>query len=226
MSDGGWETVDADGRIVTARYRFVGGQSRTTVVRTGDDAIVYSPGRPLVEHAREATGDASRIWLIAPSVGHTLGVAAWRERYASARVVAASSTAARLRKRGLDDMLEPSAFPLDGAGLLQPASNGTGELWLQVNADDRIHWIVADAYLNLVALAPGFVLRTLQRLYGLRTGLSFGRAFRSALADRTAFPAWLEQTLDLSARHVLIPCHGEVDAAPDLRDRLLTVSRT
>ena len=97
-------------------------------------------------------------------------------------------------------------------------------MWLRVEADDRTHWIVADAYMNLTALAPGLWLRLAQRLYGLRTGLTFGRAFRSRLSDRVAYRAWLEHRLDPATHHVLIPCHGEIDDGPDLPERLLAVS--
>lgn len=204
---------------MTAKYRFVGGQSRTTVVRAGRDAVVFSPGLPLVEDAD--VGDASRIWLIAPSVGHTLGIVAWSERFPEARVVAAPPTAARLSIAGA---VGPASLELDGVRAVVPPGSGTGEVWLRVDADDRTHWIVADAYLNLTALAPGLWLRLAQRLYGLRTGLTFGRAFRSRLTDRRAYQAWLEQSLDPAAHHVLIPCHGEIDDGSSLRERLLAVS--
>lgn len=219
MGTDAWERVDSAGTIVTAKYRFVGGQSRTTMVRAGGDAVVFSPGLPLLEDAD--VGDAARIWLVAPSVGHTIGITAWRERFPDARVVAAPPTAARL---SIANPVDPGSLALDGVHAVVPPGNGTGELWLRVDADARTHWIVADAYMNLAALAPGFWLRLAQRLYGLRTGLSFGRAFRSRLVDRRAYHSWLEQSL--APADVLIPCHGEIDDGPDLRERLLDLTAT
>lgn len=219
MGTDAWERVDSAGTIVTAKYRFVGGQSRTTIVRAGRDAVVFSPGLPLLEDAD--VGDASRIWLLAPSVGHTLGVAAWRERFPDARIVAAPPTAARLP---IASIVDPASLQLEGVHVIVPPGSGTGETWLRVETENRSHWIVADAYLNLTALAPGLWLRLAQRLYGLRTGLTFGRAFRSRLSDRPAYHAWLEQCLDPALHHVLIPCHGEVDDSPTLRERLLAAS--
>ncbi len=231
MDDARWQAVNTNGTILTARYRFPGGTSRTTIVRGDDTAIVYSPGLPLARGAAQGVGAVARVWLVAPSAGHTLGVAAWQQQLAHARVIADAPTAERLRKHGVDCIT-----PLDlakneiasTATLLAPPGNGTGELWLRVPKPAQTYWIVADAYMNLAALAPGFWLRLAQRLYGLRLGLDFGRVFRSRLADRNAYAAWLRDqfaTLGDGTTHVLIPCHGEIDDGADLRARLEAVTQ-
>ncbi|MGH1340831.1 MAG: hypothetical protein ACRBN8_04735 [Nannocystales bacterium] len=225
-----WTTLDTTGQLRTATYRFPGGVSRTTLVQlSAQRMLVYSPGAPLVSSAAELLDDDVELLLVAPSSGHTLGISPWLARFPTARVFAAPSATERLQRVAGSTCVEPAsqlstALPPHVALHTPPASR-TGELWLSAGPDDRVYWIVCDSYMNIAKLADGFWLRLAQRLYGLRVGLSVGRAFRLGVGEPAAFREWAVRCFANGATNVLVPCHGEVDERQDLTERLIALTK-
>lgn len=222
-ADNAWSTV---GDLRIAAYRFPGGVSRTTIVENGKGFLVFSPGAPLADEARALADRSNDVTLIAPSLGHTAGIPAWLEHLSAARVVATTTTAKRLRsRRAVATTIEPAHASLAaGVELLTPPGNALGEIWMRVDNDAGVTWVLCDAFSNLRQLAAPFWLRQLQRLYGIRLGLRLGAAFRRNTADANAFITWLELQLGRGCDRI-VPCHGEVDEAPGLAGRLLAEAR-
>lgn len=218
-----WTVIGDHLRI--APYRFPGGVSHTTLVETDRHVVVFSPGVPLVDEARSLAELGRDVVLVAPSLGHTAGILAWQACLNDATVLASPVTSDRLRGRGLRvEVQSPRSLTVDGLEVLSPPGNTLGELWMRLENDAGVTWVVCDAFSNLRQLAPGFWLRQLQRLYGIRLGLRLGAAFRRHTTDHHAFVGWLEQQLGRGCDR-LVPCHGEVDDGPMLAERLLAEAR-
>lgn len=231
MNDTPWTTINTLPIARTARYRFPGGVSRSVSVQLAEDRfVVYSPGRALAESATEFIGADADVQLVVPSVGHTLGLETWCSAFPNATVLATAATAERLQRvkavTGVHRHTEDGAALSNTIAVALPPTAKTGELWLRVADDNAVHWLVCDAYMNIAALAPGRLLRLAQRLYGLRVGLDVGRAFRTGLSDKARFVAWVGARFSDPHRHVLVPCHGEIDDAPQLGARINAVTRS
>lgn len=216
-----WAPVGASTRMRTARYRFPGGTSRTVLVEGQRRAVVFSPGASLVSEAERLGG--REVVLVAPSMGHTLGIDAWRSAPDVEALVAAEATA----RRGNFEAIRPDRLEIDlpeGLSLHVPPGGELGEVWMRVEDAGRVHWAVCDAFSNIERLADGLWLRLGQRLYGLRTGLAVGVAFRRKTSDGAALLAWMTERF-AGGCDVLIPCHGEIDDGPDLAERLYAKTR-
>lgn len=193
------------------------------VLQLEDLNLVFSPGAPLAEQAGRWSGKP--MVLVAPSLGHTAGVAPWT-RAVEARVVAAEPTAPRLRAAGYAGPIEgPEGFEAPGVEIHAPPGSGIGELWVRLEDEGRVVWLVCDAFSNLSRLGPGRLAKLLQRLYGLKEGLQLGVAFRRRASDGATFLGWLEAQLQRGC-DALVPCHGEIDEGPQLAERMLARARS
>jgi len=223
-----WDSVGSGGRLHTARYAFPGGVSRSTIVALhGDARLVYSPGDALLESAEGLIAPDAEVLLVAPCAAHTLGLARWRDHFPRAMVVAVEGVRERVRQQaGLAEvrpLSEAEPWMPAQVRLHVPPACAMGEAWVSVEHDDRVYWLVADSIMNIAALADRFWLRWLQRLYGLKVGLSVGRMFRASVSDREGFRRWARARFDDGREHVLVPCHGEIDARPGLGARLVAL---
>lgn len=187
--------------------------------------MVFSPGAPLVAEASRLQRLHGEVFLVAPSAGHVNGIAPWRAEAPSTTVVAASVTARRIEDVPESSTPESARGLPEGVTLHRPPVEALGEVWMRVEDGGRVYWIVCDAFSNIERLAAGFWLRLAQRLYGLRVGLAVGAAFRRKTNNGAALLAWMQQTFEEGC-DVLVPCHGEVDAAPRLAERLVERTRS
>lgn len=201
----------------TARYAFPGGVSRTVIVEDSQRAVVFSPGAPLVDDAVALS--EKEVVLVAPSRAHISGLGVWRDALPRAVIIAEKETAARLDGVSVVEPHGATSLLPDGVELRVPAGSGLGEIWMRVTESGRVHWIVCDAFTNLESLAPQPWLRWLQRLYGLRTGLTVSPAFRRTMTDGAGFRAWVRTQL-AEGCDTLTPCHGETAAGEGLAARI------
>lgn len=213
-----WQPVDTERTIHTALYGFSAGKSRTTLIPLRAGAVVvFSPGRGLADAAAPLLEGATDIVLLAPSAGHTLGIAEWLERYPGATVVAAPEARARIQRHspaevgGLDGL---SALLPPGVSVHRPPVRRLGEVWLRIERPERVYWVVCDAFMNAGPLTGSWLARQLKRLYRVGPGLEMTRLFVWNISDRAAFRAWVaERVRDGDA---LVPCHGEIGDAADM----------
>ncbi|MCH8553402.1 MAG: hypothetical protein LAT62_15800 [Natronospirillum sp.] len=214
-------------QILTGKYQTPMAVSRTVIVRLNQQNryLVYSPGEPLLQQAAELLGKDAEIVLVAPSSGHTLGIAPWLAAFPEARIVAATGTAEKLQKNGITGatFLLPEALaeelPEHISMFLVPQCKG-GEIWLTVALDGKTWWLVCDGLMNLTALSDSFIKALLQRIYGLRLGLWMTPIFVLNVIDKVAFKQWFNGWLNEQQQPVLIPCHGDVYGEPDLTQTL------
>lgn len=220
-----WSTVDDAGTLCTASYGFAFGTSRTTIVQLGSDHyLVYSPGQPLLQAAKLLLPKSAKLVLLAPSGGHTMGLAPWLAHFDNACVIAAKQVHTRLHKTTqiseIGDVASYQSELPEFVRLHQPPNSRLGEVWVRVVSGGTTYWLVCDALMNLPALSPRFALRLLQRVYGLRIGLAVGSVFRRGMRDKKSFRTWATTRFAEVGPQVLIPCHGEVDGSADVGERL------
>ena len=214
--------------ILTAKYRTPFALSRTVIVRLDEDKkyLVYSPGEPLLEQAQEIIAKEAEVIVVAPSLGHTLGVASWLNAFPNARLVATEATMEKLAKQGLTGMKysKPESLHLElpeHLGIYRLPDCTSGEIWVTIARQDRTFWLACDGVMNLPAFSESFIKKLLQRIYGLKLGLWITPAFISNITDKGQFKAWVKKWLNEAERPVLIPCHGDVYLDQDLEDRLI-----
>lgn len=170
-------------------------------LKTGDFCL-YSP---LADWAKAENktpivpGDVSMIF--APNHYHNKGVKPYSELLPNATLVCSDLAKPRLQKQtGLDfasiDAL--SAVLPDNVKLLQPEGLKTGEVWLQVQQDNRFAWIVTDAFSG--ALCPLGEFNKVPSMLG--TFPKFG------IKNTSTYRAWLENQVSVQNPELLLPCHG------------------
>lgn len=220
--------TQADDRILTANYQTRLTRSRTVIVRLeGDEKfLIYSPGEPLLEQAQTIIARDADVILVAPSQGHTLGIASWLEAYPKARLVTTEKTIETLKQQNLTeiDHIEPEDFQQElpqHIAMFRVPDCSMEEIWVTVTADNRTYWLVCDGVMNLSAYSENFLMSLFQRLYGLRRGLWITPIFIRNLADRGQFKIWFNDWLGQTRQPILIPCHGEIYRKQDLTERLL-----
>lgn len=225
-----WERVLPDTPLWSIERKDARGFSlRSVAVELRDGGLaVVSPIRDLDRDAHAALAALGPVrFLVAPNHFHHLGLAAWRERHAEARVVCSPGARPRLyRKAHLEpDPLEALSVALPPAvHVLVPPGLKNGELWLRLRTPDWCVWVVSDAFFN-IPVRPRGALGLFCRLTGTAPGLRIGGTFLTlAVGDRQAYRAWLQRRLDEDRPLALVPGHGDILIADDLATRLAALA--
>ena len=203
---------------------------RTAVIGLGGGALlVVSPGAPLSEARWEKlVAWGTPRFLLAPNHFHNGGIAAWKERFPGATVVAHPRAHARLRKKvpgvAIEDLSVLEAALPSGVRVFGPPMAKQGETWVSVKTSEGTAWFVTDGVLNEERL-PGGPVGLFMRLLGFRTGLMTNPFFkRLFLADKAAYKVWMGGELDRDPPVLLVPAHGVPVRGPDLSSRLRAVT--
>jgi hypothetical protein len=229
MPDMSWECIDTEAGVWSAEYRVPMMKSRSTAVQLSDGRfLVYSPGSGLESSFAESVGQADV--LLAANSFHHLGLPDWRAAFPDAIVAAAPGAHKRLAKQGRSGLvdLEPvrSALP-EHVSLLEPPATKIGEVWLRVESERGVMWVVGDSFFNLPRLARRFWPRLLQRLVKSAPGLAMSRFMKwGGLSSRKQFKSWVLAQIEADEPAILIPVHGEVYENSGLPDALRDVVNT
>lgn len=246
---GQWQQVGEQARLFRAQYQADFGEPYSLLVKIdAQTALVYSPGPGLVESARELLPPEARLLIVAPSMGHTMGLRPWSEAFPDSRVAATSGARARILDktqlpvvfdtREIDDLLP------EWITLIDLADNPFGECWLRIaesggedgDEEDKeeseeeneeksegvatVYWAVCDSLMNLDSLGSNPLLKMLLKWYGLGEGLHVHKRFLRGVKDKPAFRQWALEQFNGAQRQVLIPCHGDITADERLGDAL------
>jgi hypothetical protein len=220
-----WRPVVGSNDILRARYRADFGEPHALLVKLAeDDYLVYSPGRGQLDSARQLIADEARVILLAPSMGHSLGLREWSEGFSHSRVVSTSGARNHLAQKTalpvFHDSREINSLLPDHIRIVDVPDNSFGECWLRIETPERIYWAVCDSLMNLPSLGNNFLMRGLLKCYGLGVGLHLHKRFRRGVKDKSGFLQWALQQFDSDKAQVLIPCHGDIDDASDLAQQL------
>lgn len=223
-ADAGWEIYDEHLPFAGAFY----GPRRVRMAAVGlggGGLLVVTPGTPV----GEATWEQLARWgtprfLLAPNHFHHIGLAAWKERFPAATVVAHPRALARLRKRlkgiPVEDLAPLEAALPTGMRLLSPPMAKQGETWVSLKTSEGTGWFVTDSLLNEERL-PGGPLGLLMRILGFRAGLQTNPFFKRVfLSDKAAYKAWVNAELERDRPTLFVPSHGAVLRGADVVSRI------
>lgn len=229
-----WQQIDSTGRLLRAQYKADFGDPFCLMVKTGDNSwLAYSPGPSLLAAAQTLISSDAELILVAPSVGHSMGLTPWLEAFPQAKLTASRRTASHLGKKLQLTKFIPVAECQQGLPdwlqILELPDNFFGECWLRIDGDSSSsdantrYWAACDSLMNLEKLSGKRLMDWLLKLYGLNTGLHFHARFRRSLKDKLEFREWALARLAADQQQVLIPCHGELYSGDDLAIRVTEI---
>ncbi|MDA0687726.1 MAG: hypothetical protein O2948_03690 [Proteobacteria bacterium] len=222
-----WETVDQAAAIFRARYKIPGTTPYSVALGLPENKLlVFSPGPGLEDLLPAGFDSTTKLLLLAPNIGHNLGIVPWQQHYPDARVFAPQGLQDRLRKkkRSIDGLesVETLAALLPGHVKLHVLpENKFHEVWLSVDSGNRTYWLICDAFLNFDYVDGNFIIKFLLGLYGIKPGLRLHKIFRMGLKDKPGFRNWALPLFDNDRQHVLLPCHREIYDAGDCGQRMV-----
>ena len=184
-----WQQIDSTGRLLRAQYKADFGDPFCLMVKTGDNSwLAYSPGPSLLAAAQTLISSDAELILVAPSVGHSMGLTPWLEAFPQAKLTASRRTASHLGKKLQLTKFIPVAECQQGLPdwlqILELPDNFFGECWLRIDGDSSSsdantrYWAACDSLMNLEKLSGKRLMDWLLKLYGLNTGLHFHARFR------------------------------------------------
>lgn len=222
-----WETVDQAAAIFRARYKIPGTTPYSVALGLPENKLlVFSPVPGLEDLLPAGFDSTTKLLLLAPNIGHNLGIVPWQQHYPDARAFAPQGLQDRLqkKKRSIDGLesVETLAALLPGHVKLHVLpENKFHEVWLSVDSGNRTYWLICDAFLNFDYVDGNFIMKFLLGLYGIKPGLRLHKIFRMGLKDKPGFRNWALTLFDNDRQHVLLPCHREIYDAGDCGQRMV-----
>ncbi len=223
-----WSAIDADAGIYRARYQVTGTTPYSTALRISDNQmLIYSPGPGLEMSLSEIAEPDTELLLLAPCLGHNLGLQAWQQAHPKAQIFAPDGIQQRIRdKRGIEvirSLDELRKLLPDTVSVHELPENGFHEAWLSIDVGNKTYWTIGDAFLNFETVEANFIMKFLLGIYGIKPGLRMHKLFRMGLKDKPGFKAWVVPLFDNDRQHILLPCHREVYAAADCGERMVEI---
>lgn len=222
-----WEPVPDTSAIYRAPYKIPFNTTYSTLIKLGQSRyLVYSPGPGLELSFSGIAPDSAEVLLVAPTTGHYLGIRPWLDAFEGARVFASERLHKKLRKKtGVQLIGSPAALASQLPTSIQvhvPPPHFMNELWISIEVDDTVYWLVGDAFLNFDRVDGNAIWKFFLGFYGLKPGLRQHKLFPLGL-NREALRRWSRPLFADSRQHVLIPCHRDIYRAPDCGERLAEI---
>ncbi len=208
-----FEPVEGLDRIACATK----GTLRCTAIKLNNNKIcLFSPVQGLGEAALESLKQLGNVVaLLAPNHYHNKALREYAEAFPAADMITSEDAMPRLEKiTGLKfDGLDVLTAELpDTVKILLPTGLKTGEVWLRVESDEAIAWVVADAF-STTKESPKAPISDTPQLLG--TFPKFG------VADSTIYKHWVVGQLERDTISMVVPCHGSVIKSDALNAKLL-----
>lgn len=224
-----WQAVPGAPGIFRAQYKVPGTSPYSTLVDLGNASyLIFSPGPGLENSLPDFITPDSKLLLLAPCVGHTLGIPGWLNTHANAEPFAADAIHEKITKNGgvgkLQSVGALAAQMPKHVQIHVPPSNKFHEVWLSVKQGGTTFWIVGDAFLNFETVDGNFIKKFLLGLYGIKPGLRMHKLFRFGLSDKQKFKDWAATLFNSTDKQVLLPCHREIYDAEDCGDKLKQIT--
>lgn len=223
-----WIPLDSDQQIWTIQYYVPKFKSRTIAIRLkSGGCLIVSPGADLVQTFEKDLPilGQPKILLI-PNCFHHYGVSAWLEFYPNAKSVASLQAMSRLHSKlgnrySLESLNFLRAELPENIQILEPPGWRAGEVWLRVEIEKKIAWIVCDAFFNMPKLSPRFLTRLIQRMAKAAPGLSISRILKWVLIkNRSVYRKWVLNQLERDRPSILVPSHGDIIEDENLPRRI------
>ncbi len=213
-------------RGTLSEFRQVAGFDQLYIARSGKlnciaialksgETCLYSPVAGLAKTDCPVPAEMGVVSMIfAPNHYHNKGLKPYSELLPDAALVCSDRAMPRLRKQtGLDfaslDTLN-AALP-ENMQLLHPKGLKTGEVWLQVQQDSGVVWVVTDAFSG--DMRPNGEFNAVPSMLG-----SFPKF---GIKNAGAYRKWLEHQISKRPPTVLLPCHGSGVQHTDLGEKMI-----
>jgi len=216
-----WKAFDETKQIWIARYYVPSFQVNSVILKSKNgDPLLISPGKSLADCALpEIFENKLPTLALAPNYFHFMGYTRWKEIYPHLILSAAPETHRRLRKKRIStESLElfRQALP-ENMSLLKPEGLRAGEIWIRVQQENGVIWIVGDAFLNYARFSNRPLARFMQKIMRAAPGLKISSVIKYLLIkNRKRYKNWLLNQLKTDQPTTLIPLHGEVLQSPQL----------
>lgn len=222
-----WHLVDKIAGIYRGKYIIPGTTPYSTAVPlTKNKLLVYSPG-PGLEKSLPPGCEETKLLLLAPNIGHNLGVGPWLDAYPDAEMFAPEAIQERIRKkRGIDTihaLADLEAQLPENVRLHILPDNRFHEVWISIDVSEKTYWLIGDAFLNFDKVEANFFMKFLLGIYGIKPGLRLHKMFRLALKDKQAFKEWALPLFANERQHILLPCHREIYDEADCGQRMVEI---
>lgn len=212
-----FEPVEGLDRIACATK----GTLRCTAIRLNNDKIcLFSPVQGLSDAALESLkqlGDVAA--LLAPNHYHNKALQEYAEAFPAAKMITSSGAMPRLEKiTGLkfDDLDTLTALLPDTVEVLHPVGLKTGEVWLRMESDGTVAWVVVDAFCTTKENSKAPISDTPQLL---------GTFPKFGVADSTVYRQWVIGQLERDTISMVAPCHGSIIKSDALNAKLMDLMR-
>ena len=218
-----WHTIDEKIGLKTAEYRVPGLKSRTTAIALPDDTfLVYSPGTGLEQDFVEHVGEPTILLLC--NNYHHLAVPLWKKTFPNAKRCAYAKAIPRLIKQGRTGIIALSDLKIDfpsHLSFMTPPKTRIGEVWMRIEAEDGVTWVIGDCFFNFPRKPKKFMPRMLQMATQGGPGLAMSQIMKwGGISDRRAFKSWILEKLDSDRPNRVIPVHGDILSGPQTAGRL------
>ncbi|WP_196161546.1 hypothetical protein [Reinekea sp. G2M2-21] len=227
MNSTGWKKVDEGGVIYSIEYKADVAISRSTIIKLSEDRyLVYSPGAAILESALEIISKDSDLILLAPAKAHILGTVSWNNEFQKSAVVASETVIPRiLNMTEIAEVKELSyleeKLPRNVRIHALPACR-LGEVWVSVDTDDKIYWIVCDSITNSNVNASIVAKWFWEKIYRVGPGLEVTRGFRYfGISKKDVYREWAIGKFSNGRDNVLIPCHGDIYNESNFTQRII-----
>ena len=212
--------------ILRAPYKVPGTTPNSTLIDLGNSCfLAYSPGPGLEQSLSDILPADYKIMLLAPCLGHNLGLKAWMEANSSAELFAPEGLHERLRKKQdlqqIQNLQALETILPDAVKLHVLPENRFQEVWVSVTHGETTYWLMGDAVLNFDTVEGNFIFKFLLGVYGIKPGLRLHKMFLRGLKDKQAFKDWALPLFDNQQKHILLPCHREDYLSPDCGQRMV-----
>ncbi|MBL6745013.1 MAG: hypothetical protein ISP88_03805 [Pseudomonadales bacterium] len=220
-----WQAVPEAPGIFRAQYKVPGTSPFSTLVDLGSDSyLIFSPGPGLENSLPDFVTANSKLLLLAPCVGHTLGISGWSAAHTNAELFAPDAIHEKITKNcGVDELQSVGALAAqmpDHVQIHVPPQNKFHEVWLSVKQSETTFWVIGDAFLHFETVDGNYIKKFLLGLYGIKPGLRLHKLFRLGLTDKQKFKEWAVTLFDSTDKQVLLPCHREIYDAKDCGEKL------
>ena len=223
-----WKSIDSNQLIQRAQYSADMGSPYCALIKVTDNLyVVYSPGVGLSSSARKIIPANAKVLLLAPAMSHSLGLLSWSQEFTNAEIFSSLISRERIMKLTGEKKILPAEdlqqYLPAGVNIHIPPGSNLGEVWLSIESEDKIYWLVCDAFTNLKTLGTGFFSKLFMKLYGLRTGLVCHKVFARGVQDKSVFREWALQRFGSGKPSVIVPCHGEIYAESDCASKICKI---
>lgn len=227
MKKGIWFPVKHIADVYVGQYVVPSFISNSIAIKVAEkEWVLVSPGEVMLASWSELCPHTdAKLSIIMPNSFHYMGVAAWLERYPSAKLYASKKAIKRLQTKGFSQVsaLEDKApnLPDDFEVLVPPGHRG-GDVWLSRRDSDKgALWITCDSFQNYERYSNQPIARALQKILDTAPGLKMSQFVKWLLLDnKREFKHWALKQLQCDRPTTLIPSHGEVEQNEKLYQRI------